>query len=46
MNSREMFSRDVANMIELYLNIQTPVQDVSTVNLNNFTCNLLETRQL
>ena len=33
-------------MIELYLNIQTPVPDVSTVNLNNFTCNLLETRQL
>ena len=46
LNSREMFSRDAANMFELYLNILTPVPDVSTVNLNNFTCNLLEMRQL
>ena len=33
MNSKETFSRDAAHIIDLHLNILTPVPDVSTAIL-------------
>ena len=46
MSAKGTLSRDEAHVIDLRLNILTPVPDVSTVKLMELTCNLLEPRQL
>ena len=46
MNSKETFSRDAAHIIDLHLNVQTTVPDISTLKLMKYTCNLLEPFQL
>ena len=46
MNSKITFPRDAAHIIDLHLNILTPVPDISTLKLMKYTCNLLEPFEL